>query len=87
MEHLKYGVWGIWLGSVAAAAWGSGWVATAGLVVFWLTLGAHVVEFFVKRPVMEQAGGSLGAHFVQTLIYGFFHWKPLEDRAKAGGDA
>jgi hypothetical protein len=23
-------------------------------------------------------------HFVQTLIYGLFHWKPLEDRAKAG---
>jgi hypothetical protein len=32
---------------------------------------------------MEAAGGSMGHHFVQTLIYGFFHWKPLEDSEPA----
>jgi hypothetical protein len=31
---------------------------------------------------MEAAGGSMGHHFVQTLIYGLFHWKPLEEAAK-----
>jgi hypothetical protein len=36
---------------------------------------------------MQAAGGSMAHHFVQTLIYGLFHWKPLEDRAKAGRPA
>lgn len=80
---MKQSVWVIWLGSVAAIVLGSGWVATAGHIALWVTLAAHAVEFVVKRPVMEAAGGSLGHHFVQTMIYGLFHWKPLEDRAKA----
>lgn len=78
---MKYSVWVIWFGSAAAAFWGTGWVSTVGMAIFWLTLIAHVVEFFVKRSVMEAAGGSMGHHFVQTLIYGLFHWKPLEEAA------
>jgi hypothetical protein len=81
---MKYSVWAVWLGAPAAILLGTGWVSTLGHVAFWGTLAAHLVEFVVKRPVMEAAGGSLGHHFVQTLIYGLFHWKPLEDRAKAG---
>ena len=33
----------------------------------------------MKRDVFEKAGGSMGYHFVQTMIYGLFHWKPLEE--------
>ena len=80
---MKHSVWAIWLGAAAAIFWGSSWVSTAGHVTFWATLAAHVTEFFVKRPVMKAAGGSMGHHFVQTLIYGFFHWKPLEDPTRA----
>jgi hypothetical protein len=80
---VKQSVWVIWLGAGAAIAFGTGRVSTLGHLVFWGTLAAHLVEFFVKRPVMQAAGGSLAHHFVQTLIYGLFHWKPLEDRAKA----
>jgi hypothetical protein len=80
MESAKYGVWLLWFGSAAAAAFGDGGVATAGQLVFWLTLLAHVAEFVVKRPLFERAGGSMGHHFVQTLIYGLFHWKPIQDR-------
>ena len=79
---MKQSVWIVWLGAAAAIVLGSGWVATLGHVVFWSMLGVHLAEFFVKRPVMEAAGGSLAHHFVQTLIYGLFHWKPLEDRSK-----
>lgn len=82
---MKHSVWILWLGSLAAILFGTGWLATAGHLAFWVTLAAHVLEFVVKRPVMEAAGGSMGHHFVQTLIYGLFHWKPLEDRAKAAG--
>ena len=80
---MKHSVWVIWLGAAAAILLGSGWVSTAGHVAFWATLIAHAVEFAVKRPVMEAAGGFMGYHFVQTMIYGLFHWKPLEDAARA----
>jgi hypothetical protein len=77
---LKQSVWGIWVGSVAAMILGSGWVATLGQWVFGLTLVAHVVEFFVHRSLFERAEGSMGHHFVQTLIYGLFHWTPIKER-------
>ena len=80
MENLKYGIWLFWIGCVAAFVLGSGWVASLGSVAFWLTLAAHVVEYFVKRPLFVRAGGSMGHHFVQTLIYGMLHWKPIQER-------
>ncbi|MBW2243481.1 MAG: hypothetical protein JRH01_15980 [Deltaproteobacteria bacterium] len=80
---MKQSVWLIWLGSGAAILWGSGWISSVGHFVFWATLIAHIVEFFVKRSVMEAAGGSMANHFCQTLIYGLFHWKPLEEEAAA----
>ena len=76
---MKQSVWVIYFGAFAAIVWGSGGVSTAGHFVLWGTLAVHVVEFLVKRPVMAAAGGSMGHHFVQTLIYGLFHWKPLEE--------
>lgn len=82
---MKYGVWVIWIGGAAAIGFGSGGVAIAGHLAVWLTLAAHIVEFVVKRPVFEKAGGSMGYHFLQTLIYGLFHWKPIEDRLAATG--
>ena len=80
---MKQSVWVIWLGAAAAIFLGAGWVATAGHLVLWGMLAAHIGEFAIKRPVMEAAGGSMGHHFVQTLIYGLFHWKPLEESAQA----
>ena len=71
--------------TMQAIALGGGWIVTAGKFAFGATVVAHVVEFVVKRSVLERADGSMGHHFVQTLIYGLFHWKPLED-AQAGAD-
>lgn len=82
----KQSVWILWAGSLAALLFGSGWVATAGQWVFGLTFVAHAVEFFVKRSLFERVGGSMGHHFVQTMIYGLFHWKPLEEQLDGGGD-
>ncbi len=87
MESAKYGVWIVWFGSAAAVAFGDGAVGTAGRIVFWATLLAHVAEFAVKRPLLAKAGGSMGHHFMQTLIYGFFHWKPIQDRLESSGGA
>jgi hypothetical protein len=79
----KQSVWVLWIGSLAMWALGSGWLATVGQWTFLITLVAHLVEFFVNRSVFEREGGSLGHHFVQTLIYGLFHWKPIKERLDA----
>jgi hypothetical protein len=80
MERLKYGVWGIWIGSLIAMSFGGDRIATLGHLTFWLTLAAHLVEFAVHRTLFERAGGSMLHHFVQTLIYGLFHWTPIKRR-------
>lgn len=80
---MKQSVWLLWMGSLAAMFLGSGSVATLGTYVFWLTILAHLVEFFVNRSLFEKADGSLGHHFVQTMIYGLFHWKPIKARLES----
>ncbi len=80
---MKYSVWLVWIGGLAAMLLGSGWVSTTGHLVFWLTLGAHFVEFLVNRPLFERAGGPMGRHFVQTMIYGLFYWQPIKQRLEA----
>jgi hypothetical protein len=82
---MKQGILVLWLVLLAGMFFGSGWVASLATFGFWGIALVHVVEFFVKRSVMERAGGSLGQHFLQTLIYGLFHWKPLEDQQAVGG--
>ncbi len=87
MEKLKYGVWSIWIGGPAAMLFGSGWDSSAGHIAFWLTLVAHLAEFVVNRSLFERAGGSLAHPFVQTMIYGLFHWTPIKRRLAAEGPA
>lgn len=83
----KQSVWILWIGAVAAMLLASGWLATIGRWVFWLLIVAHLAEFILKRDVMARAGGSMGHHFVQTMIYGLFHWKPLEEaQGESPGD-
>ena len=84
MENTKYGVWVLYVGCVLVILFSSGWLTTAAAWVLGITLAAHFAEFVMKRDVLTKAAGSMGHHFVQTMIYGVFHWKPLEDRQNAG---
>lgn len=79
----KQSVWVLWIGSLAAMLLGSGWIATIGQWAFGLTFVAHLVEFIVHRKLFERAGGSMRDHFVQTMIYGLFHWTPIKERLEA----
>ncbi|GEM_PF-2977641 len=83
----KQSVWILWVGSLVAMLLVGGVIGTIGRIVFWLLVVAHLVEFFMKREVFEKVGGSMGHHFVQTMIYGLFHWKPLEEGLAGGDDA
>ena len=76
----KYSVWVLWFGSLAAMFFGHGWVATAGQGAFALTALAHAVEFLANRSLFQKAGGSMVHHFVQTMIYGLFHFMPIKRR-------
>jgi uncharacterized protein YhhL (DUF1145 family) len=82
---MKQSVLVLWVAVIAGSVLASGILATISQVVFALLFVAHLAEFFVKKEVLTKAGGSMGNHFVQTLIYGMFHWQPLED-AQNGND-
>ena len=83
----KQSVWILWIGCLVAWFVVGGLIGTIGRVAFGLLVVVHVAEFFVKRDVFARAGGSTAHHFVQTLIYGLFHWKPLEEAQSGSGDA
>ena len=76
---MKQGVLVLWVVLLLGMFLVGGMIGTIATWVFWLLVVAHLVEFFVKRSVLEQAGGSMGNHFVQVLIYGIAYWKPLEE--------
>ncbi len=82
---MKQGVLVMWLVLLVGMLVGGRFGAIAG-PIFWLLAVVHLVEFFWKRSVLEKAGGSMGQHFIQVMIYGLFHWKPLEE-AQQGGSA
>ena len=84
---MKQGVLGMWFIILLGMIFASGGLATAANFAFLSILLVHVVEFFLKKGVLEKAGGSMGQHFLQTMIYGLFYWKPLEDQqAEAARD-
>ena len=76
---MKQSVLVLWVVVLAGSLLGSGAIATVSQVTFALLVVAHIAEFFMKKDILTAAGGSMGNHFVQTLIYGLFHWKPLEE--------
>lgn len=83
MSGAKIGVLVIWLVSgYCVLAGGESLLATLGRIVFWLMLVVHAIEFVVMRPVFERSGGSMLHHFVQTLLYGLFHWAPLREKLR-----
>ncbi len=79
----KNSIWVLWIVSFSAMLFESGTVSTIGTWVFWLTLVAHGVEFYMHRPLFERAEGSMGHHLTQTMIYGMFHWGPIKKSFEA----
>ena len=77
---MKQSVLAMWFVFLAGMIFSEGWFGRAASFAFVGVALIHVVEFFVKKSVLEKAGGSMANHFVQTAIYGLFHWKPLEDQ-------
>jgi hypothetical protein len=54
-----------------------------GIIWIFIILAAeHFVELLVKYRVMQGAGGSRLNHFAQTWLFGFVHWRPLEQKGR-----
>jgi len=83
MDGTKALIAATWVAALLGMLFGGGWIAGVAHGVFWLMLVVHVGEFIVVRDVFEKAGGSLGHHFVQTLLFGLFHWRPLKEAQEA----
>lgn len=79
--------WLIWGVPLAMLLLGSGWIATTGQWLIVALLVAHLVEFVVNRQLFEREGGSMGHHFVQTMLFGLLHWKPIKERFEAEDSA
>lgn len=80
----KQSVWIAWIVSLAAAVVGSGWIALIGKIVFGFLVVAHLAEFLINYKLFKKEGGSMVNHFVQTMIYGLFHWTPIKERLEPG---
>ena len=52
---------------------------------FAVTLALHLGEFAVKYKVMKKdTTRSMADHFIQTMLFGMFHWKPIQNRQRFG---
>lgn len=56
-----------------------------GRIAFGVTLAAHFVEYFIYRPTLQKAEGSLAHHFWQVMIFGMFHFEEVEAELSQGG--
>ena len=77
MIAVKAGLLLIWIVCLSAFFVSpAGWTVNAQYLFFGLLL-AHGAECLVFLRRMRAAGGSLGHHVVQTMLFGFFHVRTL----------
>jgi uncharacterized protein YhhL (DUF1145 family) len=58
-----------------------------GRIAFFVTVVAHIVEFFIYRPKLRLAEGSMNHHFLQVLIFGMFHYQEVEAELAAKAES
>ena len=82
MAGAKAAVAVVWVLCIASFFVGEGTqLAFWGQLMFFVLLVAHAVECVVFLPKLRAAGGDLGGHLIQTLIFGIVHVRSLEEEA------
>ncbi|RIL00301.1 MAG: hypothetical protein DCC71_18740 [Proteobacteria bacterium] len=73
----------LWVACLAAFALPEHlWWASAGRMLFFGLIVVHAVEFALFLPKLRAAGGSLGHHFVQVMLFGIVHVRSLAAPAR-----
>ena len=54
-------------------------LATIARWVFWILLGAHVVECVIFREKLSAAPGSMGSKVMNTLVFGVLYLQTLPE--------
>ena len=62
----------------AAAAFAGTRLSSIITWIFVVLAVIHLLEFALKFQTLQKAGGSMAGHFVQTMLFGIAHWRPLE---------
>ena len=55
----------------------------AQTIIFWLGVVmviAHLVEYVWKRKFLEQIGAGGLNGFIQTMLFGYVYWLPLQKK-------
>ncbi len=58
---------------------------TTAQIITWIFIAlaaVHLLEFAMMFKLLSGADGSMPMHFLQTLLFGFIHWKPLKDQGE-----
>ena len=58
-----------------------------GQRLFWGLVIVHAIECVVFLPKLRAAGGSLGNHLVQTMLFGILHARNLGEAAPPSASA
>ena len=64
-----------------------GALGTAGRWLFWGMLLVHVGELAIWMPLARKVGGSMPAHAMQVLLFGFVHGVDLKAQLASGDEA
>lgn len=79
---LKLAVAALWIACLAAFLLpDTSPLATPGRRLFVALVVVHAIECLVFLPRLRAAGGSLGHHLVQTMLFGIVHVRTLGPRA------
>lgn len=80
---MKAVVVALWIACIACFFLPETSLTLIGQRLFWGLVIVHAIECVVFLPKLRRAGGSLGNHLVQTMIFGLFYARGLGDDANA----
>jgi uncharacterized protein YhhL (DUF1145 family) len=73
LRHGKTALNVLWVVLALSFVLPTGGIVTLMRGAFLVMLAAHALEFVLFGRTLARLGGSMGHHFVQVLLYGFFH--------------
>ena len=80
---MKAVVIALWIACIACFFLPESSLTSMGQRLFFGLVIVHAIECVVFLPKLRRAGGSLGSHLAQTMIFGLFYARGLGDDARS----